>query len=734
MKRRTVIGLGAGVAAAGAVGTLGVLGVRSATPYAPARPLRRGDLAADEFDVRFANYRLRVADGRLTLTTGRDLVWASGGAFVLAGRGRKEWHDRLGHFHADTDHDAVFNNQTIEIINVDDRMVTITGRLRDDDDRNNLTYTLTLIADEYGLTIDLVVPTADFTVLRIGLATEEQVHGAGEQFTTFNLRDYSFNLVTREQGVGRGRQPLTILSEATNGAGGSPTTTYAPIPFLVTSTMRSVSWANDEVAEIDTRAENSLDIIVWAAQLLGYVEIAGDPPTLMRSHTRRTGRMAALPRWTGEGSIIGLQGGNEVVREKLAALTAAKTAITGVWLQDWVGRRVTDFGSRLWWTWELDRQRYPDWDAMVGEFAAQGLRTLTYVNPFIVDPATKPAPVARNLYQEAIDNTFLVRNRDGAPYLLDQGGFDATLVDLSNPAARDWFADVIATQVAPAATGGWMADFGEGLPFDAVLHEGSPAEWHNRYPAAWAELNASVRARVGGDRLVFHRSGWRGSAANTGAFWAGDQMVDWDVDDGMASALRGILAGGVSGLTINHTDIGGYTGLAQPIVGVSRTAELLTRWAEWAAWTPLFRTHEGNRPDEQVQAYDPEVLTAFAAQSRVFAALADYRDEVLAQAAADGMPAMRHCWVHHPGTLAAGYDNQYFYGDRFFVAPVFNPGYRSRTVAFPPGAWTHVWTGKIFAGNQVGGVPSELGQTPVFYRHNDPIAAQIAAQVRRASL
>jgi alpha-glucosidase (family GH31 glycosyl hydrolase) len=41
-------------------------------------------------------------------------------------------------------------------------------------------------------------------------------------------------------------------------------------------------------------------------------------------------------------------------------------------------------------------------------------------------------------------------------------------------------------------------------------------------------------------------------------------------------------------------DIGGYTGSA--LFNLTRSKELLLRWAEYAAFTPLMRTHEGNQP------------------------------------------------------------------------------------------------------------------------------------------
>lgn len=36
---------------------------------------------------------------------------------------------------------------------------------------------------------------------------------------------------------------------------------------------------------------------------------------------------------------------------------------------------------------------------------------------------------------------------------------------------------------------GWMADFGEYVPFDSVLATGQPAEVHNLFPELWAGVN-----------------------------------------------------------------------------------------------------------------------------------------------------------------------------------------------------------------------------------------------------
>src|SRR5699024_1626644 len=186
--------------------------------------------------------------------------------------------------------------------------------------------------------------------------------------------------------------------------------------------------------------------------------------------------------------------------------------------------------------WQLDRQRYPDWAGLVADLDARGIRTTTYVNPWLVDAAPKNDPAIRNLWAEARDLGHLGTTAAGEPYLVDQGGFDASLVDLTDPQARSWFADVIAEEVLAHGVDGFMADFGEGLPFDAVLADGDPALAHNAWPGLWAET-----VRLGCDRagrpdcVTWFRTGSLGQSAVAPLFWTGDQLVGFGPQDGLAS-------------------------------------------------------------------------------------------------------------------------------------------------------------------------------------------------------
>jgi len=41
--------------------------------------------------------------------------------------------------------------------------------------------------------------------------------------------------------------------------------------------------------------------------------------------------------------------------------------------------------------------------------------------------------------------------------------------------------------------------------------------------------------------------------------WMGDQLTTYDKFDGMQSAMVGLMNGNISGFTMGHSDIGGYT-------------------------------------------------------------------------------------------------------------------------------------------------------------------------------
>jgi alpha-glucosidase len=100
------------------------------------------------------------------------------------------------------------------------------------------------------------------------------------------------------------------------------------------------------------------------------------------------------------------------------------------------------------------------------------------------------------------------------------------MIDFWNPDAWDWTKEIIKQNMINEASGAaWMHDFGEYLPFDAVVHDGTPI-WiaHNEYPLKWAQVVEEALSEIenGGDVVPFMRAATGTSPQHTRLFWMGD--------------------------------------------------------------------------------------------------------------------------------------------------------------------------------------------------------------------
>ncbi|EMV1396644.1 alpha-glucosidase [Escherichia coli] len=274
---------------------------------------------------------------------------------------------------------------------------------------------------------------------------------------------------------------------------------------------------------------------------------------------------------------------------------------------------------------------------------------------------------------------------------------------------------------------GWMADFGEYLPTDTYLHNGVSAEiMHNAWPALWAKCNYEALEETGklGEILFFMRAGSTGSQKYSTMMWAGDQNVDWSLDDGLASVVPAALSLAMTGHGLHHSDIGGYTTLFE----MKRSKELLLRWCDFSAFTPMMRTHEGNRPGDNWQFDgDAETIAHFARMTSVFTTLKPYLKEAVALNAKSGLPVMRPLFLHYEDdahTYTLKY--QYLLGRDILVAPVHEEGRSDWTLYLPEDNWVHAWTGEAFRGGEVT-VNAPIGKPPVFYRADSEWAALFAS-------
>ena len=495
------------------------------------------------------------------------VLWSSlpGESFVSAARGDETVEQSRAHFSIEDKVEDPRPDQTIDSVERERGSLVLKGRLLGGD-TGGVKYELSFApATEERLRFEVGVADSSYDRVYLTYASspEERFFGFGTQYTYFDMKGRKVPIFIQEQGIGRGEQPITWGADWQAGAGGSPYTSYASVPHYVTSEMRSLFLENYEYSSFDLREKDRVQVEVFSSRMRGQILSGDTPAELIEQYTEYSGRMRPLPDWILSGAVIGMQGGTDRVRGVYKDLEALDTPVSAFWLQDWVGQRETSFGTQLWWNWELDENRYPRWQRLVADLRREDVRVMTYVSPFLADPSKKSS-YERNLFAEAEDRGYLVEDRSGEPYMVGISELSAAMVDLTNPEARSWVKSVIKDNLIGGGASGWMADFGEGLPYDAVLSSGAdPKSYHNRYAEEWAEVNREAIREAGreNDLVFFNRSGYTRSPGESTLFWLGDQLVSWDEHDGIKSAVTGLLSSGLSGYSLQHSDIGGYTAI-----------------------------------------------------------------------------------------------------------------------------------------------------------------------------
>jgi alpha-glucosidase len=468
---------------------------------------------------------------------------------------------------------------------------------------------------------------------------------------------------------------------------------------------------------LDFRNENFHEVEVWAMPERFEFFARESLPALVTAMADRFGRQPQLPDWAIEGAIVGLKDGEQSF-SRLESYLEAGAVISALWCEDWVGLRHTSFGARLFWNWQASGERYPGLREKIAELGRRGIRFLGYVNPYLCEEAP--------LFAEAGARGFLAKDDDGAIYRVDFGEFHCGVVDFTDPEAARWFEErILDKEMIDLGMAGWMADFGEYLPIELTLKSGVPAKlMHNAWPVLWAKINAEAIDRRGrtGDIVFFMRAGFTGIQRYCPLLWAGDQSVDFSRHDGLVTAIVGALSSGLLGNAYHHSDIGGYTSLFANV----RTHELMFRWIEMAAFTPVMRTHEGNRPAENIQVdKSADILAHFARMTRIHAALKPYLRQLCKEAEASGLPLQRPLFLHHeddPGAFEVW--DAYLLGRDLLVAPVWKAGEETRSVYLPKGeTWVHLWSGERHAGGVIKTVPAPIGQPAVWSREGAQMSA-----------
>ncbi len=540
---------------------------------------------------------------------------------------------------------------------------------------------------------------------------EEHVYGTGELFSEFDLRGQVVNCWVAEhinaKQVGKKlvKQVFGFRDTTRKQKFSNYETYYAQPTFLSSGKyfFHSFTTARSVFDFTDTQ-KHQITVDEVADFCLGFGNTFEE---VLSELSLTLGRQPELPDWVYDGEILGVQGGTDVMMQKVQTALDHGMAVNGVWIQDWEGRRVTAVGKQLFWNWEHDSELYPNLQEKIKELNARGIKVLGYCNTFLA--------VEKPLYEYASKHGYCVKDKEGKDYYVTITTFPAAIVDLTNPEAYAWLKDIIKKNLIAFGFSGWMADFGEYLPTDAVLYSGESAELiHNTWPARWAKLNREAVEESGklGEIMFFTRAGYSQTPKYSTMMWNGDNHVDFSIDFGLPSVIPAMLSLTCCGFGLSHSDIGGYT----TFFNLKRSEELFMRWMEMNTFSPVLRGHEGLNPDLNVQFDTSEtVLSHGAKYSQIHKKLKPYLSRASQYNTETGVGMVRPLFFYYDEEPAYTEAYEYLLGRDILVCPVLRPGAKDRQVYLPKDEWIHLWTGKEYQGGTVT-VPAALGEIPVFIR------------------
>lgn len=530
---------------------------------------------------------------------------------------------------------------------------------------------------------------------RIGCGEGGPFLGAGGHQLDVDHQGEAFSLWTSEPGIGKVETddpPDDWFVTGTRHA------TSFPAPFLLRPEL-PMGLGIDTVSRVDldlcATDPSVWTVTTWEPGLELYLFAGDSALEVVEKNVQASGGVLIPPDWAF-GPWNDAVHGAERVLEVATTLREAGAPTSLIWTEDWKGGSDNGFGYHLSLDWFLDETLYPDAQGIADTLADQGFAWLAYFSPFVGQDTVAWDQTADDL---------LLETEDGQPYTFTSAAFEPTgALDLSDPDARSWAQDRM-TDLLDIGFRGWMADFAEWLPPDAVMEQADAVDDHNQLPLMWQLTNAELLTQH--DTVWFTRSGWTGSGALSPVTWGGDQRTSFDTDDGFPTVIPLGIGLGISGVPFYGHDIAGYNSVGNP----PSDKELWFRWAWLGAFTPIMRTHHGAYADDNHQFdTDDETLAHWVRTATEHSRLFPYLSGLALQAAQTGRPA-----VLHPALVYDGYAwdriDAWLLGSALFVAPVLEQGAVGRDVELPGGTWYDWWSGERVSS---GWFDADIDEIPVF--------------------
>jgi alpha-D-xyloside xylohydrolase len=476
------------------------------------------------------------------------------------------------------------------------------------------------------------------------------------------------------------------------------TNTDVAVPLLLSTKGYGIFWNTSAVSYFDNRFMREMKLSAEASQAIDYYFIYGPEfDQIIHQYRDMTGHAPLFGEWAYGffQSKDRYKSDEDLLR--VANEYRSQHVPLDVIVQDW-----------FWWVHQGDPEfrldAYPDVPGTLAKLHAQHTHAMLSVWA-ILDPESTN-------YQQMKAHGFIIPG--------------TTDYDPTNPGAGDFYwKNLIDREFAKGWDAFWLDSsepeqgFGNGQS-DAVLahtklYIGNGALYANIYPLMhtgnvyqhWRTTTEEKRV------FLLTRSAFAGQQRNAAITWSGDVYSNY------LALQRQIPAGlnfALSGIPYWTTDIAGYA----PARSTEDTSyqKLYTRWFEFGAFCPIFRTH-GHRANDQNElfSYGP-VTPILVSYDKLRYRLLPYIYSEAWKVTSDDSTIMRPLvmdWRTDSKVWDIG--DQFMFGPSILVSPVTQEDASGRSLYLPPApAWYDFWTGERTAGDQRLQVSAPLDRIPLYVK------------------
>lgn len=469
--------------------------------------------------------------------------------------------------------------------------------------------------------------------------------------------------------------------------------------------------------------ENTLSLFSEVAHAIDYYFIEGANADEMISGYRFvTGKSTLLPKW-----VYGFWQSRERYKTQDELLgTVREYRKRGIPLDnivlDWFYWKEDSWGSH-----EFDAARFPDPQAMLDQVHAQNAHLMISVWP-------KFYPTTAHFKELDARGYMYKRNIEQQQKDWVGPGYLSSFYDPYSAEARQIYWRQIRESVAKLPIDAWWLDSVEpDMQSNLDIEErklrmgptamGPGAQFFNSYPLMNAQGVYEGARTDRPDRrvFIFTRSAFPGLQRYAAATWSGDVASRWsDLHEQISAGVNFSM----SGLPNWSFDIGGFSvepRYEKPDAKALREwRELNTRWFQFGAFVPIFRSH-GQFPLREIYNLAPtgsEVYDTLVYYTKLRYRLMPYIYTAAANTYHNDYTMMRGLVMDFPADRKV-YDiaDQYMFGPALLVAPVYQYGARNRDVYLPAGTnWYDFYTGEQVEGGKVVRVAAPLSRIPLFVR------------------